>query len=576
MRKLESFRFSTIFGTALFLLVYLAIPVRPQDKQANQPPSAGQNSDKKQDTSKTKVNERQVLKELATPYKKWLNEDVAYIITDAERRAFLGLQTNEEREQFIEQFWQRRNPDPDSVDNTYKEEHYRRIAYANEHFASGIPGWKTDRGRIYIMYGKPDGLESHTAGETWDRPLDQGGGDTQTYAYEDWTYHYIEGIGENVELEFVDPTGTGEFRLTTDPSEKDALLQVPGAGLTLAEQMGMSCKAARFQNTDGTHLAPSPTGFQGTSLDEFNRLDLEAKIFAPPVVKFKDLEEVVSSRIVRDQIKFDYRFDFMRVAGDTVLVPITLQIPNDQLSFQSKDGVHTATLNLFARVTTLSGRTVQTFEDTIRRDFPDSLLQASLHNSSIYQKALPLRSGLYRLDVVLKDTTSNNVGVINTRLAVPPFDDDQLQASTLILADEISPVASKDIGVGMFVIGSTKVRPKLDQNFAANQALGLYFQVYNLKIDDKTHKNNASINIQILQGDKKIKDVVQTSDQLHQSGEQLTVEESMPAQALPPGKYRIEITTTDALANKSISRSAEFTITAPATVTTAAQSSPAR
>jgi len=577
MMKSESQWSSAILGSALFLLVLSAVgPVLAQNQPADQPQPV-QQSDKKQDTSKAKKpSEKQVLKELATPYKKWLSEDVAYIITDSERKAFLGLQTNEERENFIEQFWQRRNPDPDSVDNSYKEEHYRRIAYANEHFASGIAGWRSDRGRIYIMYGKPDDLESHTQGESWERPLDQGGGETSTYAYEDWTYHYIEGIGENVELEFVDTTGTGEFHLTTDPSEKDALLYVPGAGLTLAEQEGLSCKSARFLNSDGSHMAPSVYGARGSSLDEFNRLELEAKIWQPPAVKFKDLEEVVSSRIVRDQIKFDYRFDFMRVAGDTVLVPITLQIPNNQLSFQSKDGVHTATLNLFARVTTLSGRTVQTFEDTVRRDFPDSLLQASLKTSSIYQKALPLRSGLYRLDVVLKDTTSNNVGVINTRLAVPPFDDDELQASTLILADEIAPVAAKDIGIGMFVIGSTKVRQKLDQSFGANQPVGVYFQVYNLKINQETHKNNATVDIQIVQGDKAVKHVTQTSEQLHQSGEQLTVQESIPAQTLPPGAYRIEIKITDALANQSISRSAEFKVTSPANVTTAAQASSTR
>src|SRR5579872_926230 len=289
MMKLESQRSSAILGSALFLLVLSAAGlVLAQNQPADQPQPA-QQSDKKQDTSKAKKpNDKQVLKELATPYKKWLSEDVAYIITDSERKAFLQLQTNEERENFIEQFWQRRNPDPDSVDNTYKEEHYRRIAYANEHFASGIAGWRTDRGRIYIMYGKPDDLESHTQGESWERPLDQGGGETSTYAYEDWTYHYIEGIGENVELEFVDTTGTGEFHLTTDPSEKDALLYVPGAGLTLAEQEGMSSKAARFTNTDGTHMAPSPFGARNSNLDEFSRLELEAKIWQPPAVKFKD------------------------------------------------------------------------------------------------------------------------------------------------------------------------------------------------------------------------------------------------------------------------------------------------
>ena len=165
------------------------------------------------------------------------------------------LQTNEEREQFIEAFWQRRNPDPDSPENTFKEEHYRRIAYANEHFASGVPGWKTDRGRIYIAWGPPDERDEHTQGEQYDRPMDQGGGTTTTYAYENWRYRYAEGLGENFEMEFVDPTGTGEFHLTMDPSEKDALLNVPGAGLTMPEAMGMADKSQRFQNTDGTHLA---------------------------------------------------------------------------------------------------------------------------------------------------------------------------------------------------------------------------------------------------------------------------------------------------------------------------------
>jgi GWxTD domain-containing protein len=567
----------SILGSAVALVGSWAIAALAQGQSANQSqPVSGQQSDQKQDNAKKKINEKQVLKELATPYKKWLNEDVVYIISDTERRAFLQLQTNEERENFIEEFWQRRSPDPDSVDNPVKEEHYRRIAYANEHFASGVAGWRTDRGRIYIMYGKPDTLESHTQGENYERPLDQGGGETKTYAFEDWTYHYIEGIGENVELEFVDPSGTGEFRLTTDPSEKDALLYVPGAGLTLAEQEGMSDKAARFQNTDGTHMAPSPYGARSSNLDEFSRLELEAKIWQPPAVKFKDLEAVVSSRIVHDQIKFDYRFDFLRVSGDSVLVPITLQIPNNQLSFQNKDGVHTAIINLFGRITTLSGRPVQTFEDTVRRDFPDSLLQASLRSASIYQKALPLRPGLYKLDVVLKDTTSNNIGVVNTRLAVPPFEDDKLQASTLILADEISPVPSKDIGLGMFVIGSMKVRPKLDQSFSANQSIGLYFQVYNLKIDDNTHKNNASLDIQIFQGNQSVKHVVQNSEQLHQSGEQMTVQESLPPQTLPPGKYRIEIKTTDAVSNQSISRSAEFTVTPPPNEKVAAQTSSVR
>src|ERR1019366_4321915 len=204
--------------------------------------------------------EKELFKEIQPQYKKWLNEDVIYIIAPEERRTFLRLQTNEEREQFIEAFWQRRNPDPDSLDNTYKEEHYRRIAYVNEHFPSGIPGWKTDRGKINIMRGPADEIDSHPTGGNWDRPMDQGGGSTSTYPYEDWRYRYLEGMGENVEIEFVDPTSTGEYHLTMDPSEKDALLRVPGAGLTMAESMGTANKSQRFSRTDGTNMAPGVGG----------------------------------------------------------------------------------------------------------------------------------------------------------------------------------------------------------------------------------------------------------------------------------------------------------------------------
>jgi len=144
--------------------------------------------------------------ELAAPWNKWLNEDVAYIITDAERRAFRALTTDGEREQFVEQFWLRRDPTPGTPENEFKEEHYRRIAYANGHFpGQTVAGWKTDRGRIYITFGPPDEIDSHPCT----------GANT---AKEAWRYRLIEGIGENVMLDFEDPACTGEYRMTMDPN----------------------------------------------------------------------------------------------------------------------------------------------------------------------------------------------------------------------------------------------------------------------------------------------------------------------------------------------------------------------
>src|SRR5258708_6435960 len=372
---------------------------------------------------------RKSLKELDNAYKQWLTEDVTYIISPEERTAFLKLDTNEEREQFTEQFWLRRSSNPDLPENDFKEEHYRRIAYANEHYASGIPGWKTDRGRMYIMWGPADEIESHPTGGTYDRPMEEGGGSTSTYPWETWRWRYLEGIGENIILEFVDPSGSGEYHMTMDPSEKDALLHVPGAGLSLMESMGMASKTDRFTRSDGTNL-PKSLGGEPASMNEFTRLELYAKVNKPPEVKFKDLEAIVTSRIVRDQVHFTWRTDYLKVTNDTVLVPVTVQIPNSQLSFQSKDGIHSATLNIFGRVSTLTGRVVQTFEDPVSKDFPDSLYQQSLKLQSIYQKAIPLRPGLYRLDLVIKDVQSGNIGVVNSRLQVPRYEDDKLEASS--------------------------------------------------------------------------------------------------------------------------------------------------
>ncbi len=547
-----------------------APPLLAQDaRDPNSAPSP-QKLDKEQ---KRKM--KKTLKELDTPYKQWLNEDAVYIISPEERQAFLQLDTNEEREQFIEQFWLRRSSNPDLPDNDFKEEHYRRIAYANEHFASGIPGWKTDRGRMYIMWGPADEVESHPTGGTYDRPMEEGGGSTTTYPFETWRYRYMEGIGENVIWEFVDPSGSGEFHLTMDPSEKDALLHVPGAGLSLLEQMGMASKTDRFTRSDGTNL-PRSLGGESSSMNEFNRLEQYSKAFRPPAVKYKDLEAIVTARIVRDQVHFTYRTDYLKVTNDTVLVPVTVQIPNNQLSFENKDGVHSATMNIFGRVSTLTGRVVQTFEDPVSRDFPESLFQRSLKLQSIYQKAVPLRPGLYRLDIVIKDVKSGNVGVINTRLQVPRYDDDTLEASSLILADQLEHVPAKQIGTGQFVLGSSKVRPKLDGEFPSNEKLGIYMQVYNLKPDDKTHKSSATFQYTVKKGNEQVMQFKETSEEMKQTGEQVTIERLLPLATLAPGKYSLEVVATDTLSNKTVSKTADFSVKAPLETKSAANAAPGR
>src|SRR6266581_1951615 len=545
---------------SIFLMAIGMPAISARQAQDSGTPPAPQKLDK---VAKRKM--KRTLKELDSAYRQWLTEDVTYIISP------------EERKQFIEQFWLRRSSNPDLPENDFKEEHYRRIAYANEHYASGIPGWKTDRGRTYIIWGPADEVDSHPTGGTYDRPMNEGGGSTSTYPWEMWRYRYLEGIGNNAEIEFVDPSGSGEYHMTMDPSEKDALLHVPGAGLSLMESMGMASKTDRFTRSDGTNL-PTTMGGQPASMNEFNRLEQFAKVQQAPAVKFKDLEALVTSRIVRDQVHFAWRTDFLKVTNDTVLVPVTVQVPNSQLSFQSKDGVHSATLNVFGRVSTLTGRVVQTFEEPISRDFPDSLFQQSVKLQSIYQKAIPLRPGLYRLDLVIKDVHSGNVGVVNSRLQVPRYEDEKLEASSLILADQIEHVPAKQIGTGQFVLGSSKVRPRLEADFTTADKLGIYMQVYNLKPDDKTHRSDSNFQYTVKKGDQQIMQFKETSGDMKQTGDQVTIERLLPLGTLTPGKYTLEVSATDSLANQTILRTAEFTVKPPSAVPTktAANTAPGR
>lgn len=559
MRARDAFSRLALLVGAIFLLLPAAAPAQQQQEEKKPPRPLTEGLPKRGLSEKERQRREEALrKELETHYKKWLDEDVGYIILPEEREAFKHLNTEEEREQFVEQFWLRRDPTPDTIENEYKEEHYRRIAYANERFASGIPGWKTDRGRIYIMWGPADEVESYPAGGMYDRPPEEGGGSTSVYPFEKWRYRYLEGIGTDIILEFVDVTGSGEYRLTMDPSEKDALLLVPGAGLSWLEQMGLADKRDRFTRSDGTRL---PTGaYQTARMQPFERLALYAAVQKAPPVKFKDLEAVVETRISFNLLPFAVRMDFLRVTDTSVLVPVTISIAKKDLTFKLEEGLHQATVNVFGRITTLTGRRVQTFEDVIHLDIPPSLFRSSLDQPAVYQKAVPLRPGLYKLNVVLKDLNSGNVGTLEQRLAVPRFDSDQLAHSSLILADLIERVPLKQVGAGQFVLGNTKVRPVVNEEFTRQERMGIYLQVYNLGVDEQTHRPNATIAYDILQGDKNVFHHAESTAELDRAGQQITIEKVLPLQSFQPGEYKLQIKVTDQVRNQSITPTARFHI----------------
>jgi len=534
-----------------------------QDQEVD--PLKRQRSDKERYAS-----QKALRQELKGTYKTWLNQEVPYIITDEERKAFTSLSNDEERDAFIENFWLRRNPNPDSPENEFREEHYRRIAYANEHFAAGKPGWKTDRGHIYIAYGKPDDIDAHPSGGSYDRPADEGGGTTTTFPFEIWHYRYLEGIGENIDIEFVDSCQCGDYHFTIDRSEKDALLNVPGAGLTQWEEMNHKDKTDRFNGSGIEKIGGGPMA-DAQQGKEFDRIEMAAKLFAPPPIKFKDLDAFVSEHklLTGPVFPFDVRTDFVKVTEGMDMVPITLQIKNRDITFSTKDGVSKGMVNVLMKVTTITGKTVQTQEETVEVDEPAELLEKSLDRQSVYWKALPLVPGLYRLDIAIKDVNNpDHIGYYGRGIEVPVYHDEKLGASSLILADEMHAVSSREIGNGSFIIGGEFVRPRVSANpsvpvkFTRKQDLSFWLQFYNLGIDEATKSNSATVTYQIsdaatgtvlLERQAESKDMGAHSDEL-------TVEKSLPIAGLPPGKYKVTVKINDAISKQEIAQSAPFVV----------------
>ncbi len=555
-------RSTLVFAVTLGLLA-LGGPAWTQDAPQDDPLKRPKTEKQK------KEQEKRLKQELSKTYKKWLDEDVRWIILEEEMQAFKQFSNDEERENFIEQFWIRRDPTPDTLENEYREEHYRRIAYANERFAAGKAGWRTDRGRIYVIFGPPDQIDSHPSGGTYQRPMEEGGGRTSTFPFETWRYRYLEGVGQEIELEFVDTCMCGDYHLTIDRSEKDALLYVPNAGPTWFEEMGMASKVDRFTSGGMERLGTGPFNRTNQS-KQFDRLELLAKISKPPAIKFRDLEEVVTHKISVNLMPFDVGVDFVRVTADTVLVPVTIQVKNRDVTFVNKDGIQRGVVNIFGRLTTMTQRIAQTFEDTVQVDVPAELLARTVENASVYWKAVPLRPGRYRLDVVVKDVNGDRVGTWSKGIHVPSYDEERLAASSLIVADVMEKVPSRNVGAGNFVIGSTKVRPRLAPasgkpatfKRAAGQKVNFWMQVYNLGVNEQTNRSSATIEYEIVDVNtqKQVSKLTESTEQMGNVGEQVTLEKSLDLGNLPVGTYQLTIKVNDNISKQTIAPQAKFAV----------------
>ncbi len=438
--------------------------------------------------------------EKADPFAQWLNRDVVYIISPEEKAVFSKLTSTEEKESFIEQFWRRRDSDPSTAFNEFKTEHYRRIAYSNERYHSGgIPGWKSDRGRIYIALGPPTSVDRYGAGQTYYRDIDEGGGTTAVYPMEKWYYNHVENIGSGIEIEFVDKTMTGEYRMALRPEEKDALLYMDGAGLTLFERMGLDTRAGRIRAMDPMRSVGGEfDAVHKHAENPFLRLDRFFRLQQAPRIQFNDLKAAVATNITYDELPIFAANSYTRLTAESFMVPITVFLPLNELAYEapSAGAAPRATVQLYGSVKSMGGRIVSEFEETIYDD--QRVSAAEVKGRKSFQKVLPLAPGIYKLDLIAKDLGSQKIGHLQQRLVLPVSVPEGLSLSSLVLSDTIVPAKEATLPSPFVTVLGWKVYPVQGRRFHTGDRLGVYFEVYSFEVDQSRDLADLDISATIV------------------------------------------------------------------------------
>jgi GWxTD domain-containing protein len=454
-------------------------------------------------------------------YSDWLKSEIQILITEEERSVFGKLTTEEQREQFIEDFWRRRDPNPQNP-GAFREEFYRRVTYANENFR----GWRTDRGRIYVLHGPPNRRDPHPMGGWYEKPPSQGGDTITTLPFEIWEYDYLQGIGQAVSIEFVDRTGTGSYVLETDPNKKDIFYWRRGDNAL-----------------KGRRIVPSYRE------QPFERLAVWSKLQAPPPLKHPELKEEVRANVSYDALPFEAGVAFVRMSSDLFAVPVTVALSNRNLMYAGFDGYYESEVQMYAVVTALSGQTVYQLDDSFKSRSGDLSLPDLLKQRTYHQAIIPLPSGRYKLRILVKDVHSEKMGIQESSFWIPPAKEGSLNTSSLICADVIQPVTDEARG-SEFVLGPLKVIPNVKASYQRRHRLGLYLEVYDVETDPTTGKPSVEVAYVLEAPDGSRMPINSEFESRFPEGHTLAISKGIPLSNFQPGKYRVAIRITDLISGR--------------------------
>lgn len=537
---------------------------------------------------------------LSPRHRRWLEEEVIYIISEKEKDVFLSLKSEEERERFIQAFWRRRDPTPETPVNEFREEHYRRLAYANEHFFEGKPGWKTDRGRVYIMFGPPDFVETNPSGGRGF--LFGPAAPTAEFPSEVWTYLYLPGVKARfgrVEFIFVNYYNSGSYELTFDPALANALRNIS----LPARYVGYG----DFPQADNRILSPLELAEQSRRL--LAASPLEKLYFLTQVSKSRGevLEEMERSRRLRKlkgivetreslaNLPFFYGESYFRGRSGLTYLPISLEIPAQAVGFRRRGGTYYGQINFYLEVKDERGLVVYQGGDSLKLTLKEKNYQQRLTSYYQYNHALNLKPGRYFLRVVIWDEVSGRVGYLERRLAVPALKNKELDLSEIVLARQIEVKAKRKSLVipsqeipqlkmlsqaglkvpaklslarrerGPFIFDNLRITPNPQRIFSRQGELFFFYQIYLPTKENQNLQLRLTIDHRILKEDQVVAQIdsprrVVISSREGASSFGLNQFTRFSLQSLAPGRYTLQVKVRDESSGQGRERKVDFIV----------------
>ncbi|MDH7513088.1 MAG: GWxTD domain-containing protein [Clostridiales bacterium] len=454
--------------------------------------------------------------------RQWLEEVVPYIITPEERSVFLSLPDEEERGRFIENFWRKRDPKPETSENEFKLEYFKRIALANKLFGqSGIEGWRTDRGKIFILLGPPHEIQRDMNPSRASLTTFQGPSET-------WGYWGLQNprLPYNMEFVFVDKLGTGSYILQT------------GLALEGGISSPLDISSLRFY---------------------FDHLENLAEAMRNPFENLDKLRGIVTTQVSYDLIPLKPDLFYFKASEKMVHIPLVVDIPYSRLTKKEINHEYYFSLTLVLSVQDTTGSVL--FEKSKDINFKHNLseLTSLTDNSFQLQTSLSVtaESEGHKLCVLAVDNFSGKIGTSEQEIRAPNFNTTELCLSDILLFPQANPERKSERQETTPAL-ETPAR-EIRRTFRAEEELSVYFEVYNLGLDETKGQNDLAIEYSFLaKGKSLVRIPRQHMDPSREKD--CRVHSAFRLKNFELGSYTLEVTVIDGCSGKSLTKGVEFTI----------------